>query len=64
MKSSEQLKKNLLEEDDNNDLTEEQNKRLNEAIRQANAGEVMNLDEFKRRMSLWHTIIDIKEILK
>jgi len=55
MKSSEQLKKNLLEEDDNNDLTEEQNKRLNEAIRQANAGEVMDLDEFKRRMSLWHT---------
>jgi len=48
-------KENLLEEDDNNDLTEEQNKRLNEAIRQANAGEVMDLDEFKRRMSLWHT---------
>lgn len=36
------------------DLTDDQNKRLDEAIKQAHEGKVMDLDELKRRMTTWH----------
>ncbi|MEO8823996.1 MAG: hypothetical protein ABI366_10535 [Ginsengibacter sp.] len=49
------LKKDNSEKEEEASLTEEQEKQLDEAIRQADAGEVMNFEEFKRRMSLWHT---------
>ncbi len=39
---------------DDDDLTEDQNRRLDEAIRQADEGKVMDIHELKRRMSLWH----------
>ena len=45
------LKKNTEVEE----LTEEQEKQLEEAIRQADAGETMNFDEFKKKMEEWHT---------
>ncbi len=48
------LKKGL-EEDEEDYLTEEQGKQLDEAIRQADAGETMNFDEFKRKMAEWHS---------
>ncbi len=47
------LKKNTQVEDE--ELTEEQEKQLEEAIRQADAGETMNFDEFKKKMEEWHT---------
>ena len=37
------------------ELTKEQELQLEEAIRQADAGETMNLDEFKKKMSTWHS---------
>ena len=50
------LKTNKAENIDEDEvLSEDQQKQLDEAIRQADAGEVMDFDEFKRRMSLWHT---------
>ena len=48
----EYLKKNVEEEDG---LTEDQEMQLEEAIRQADAGETMSLDEFKKKMSTWHS---------
>jgi hypothetical protein len=50
------LKKDTAKETDEDDeLTGEQEKELEEAIRQADAGETMSFDEFKRKMSGWHT---------
>lgn len=49
------LKKEKSEKEDEDYLTEDQEKQLNEAIRQADAGEVMSLDEFKKKMSAWHS---------
>ena len=43
------------ESDEANELTEEQEKELDEAIRQADAGKTIGFDEFKRKMSGWHT---------
>ena len=51
----EYLKKDKSKMEEEDYLTEEQEKQLDEAIRQADAGEVMNFDEFKKRMSSWHT---------
>ena len=48
------LKKDT-EIEENDDLTEEQEKQLEEAIRQADAGETMSFDEFKKKMEGWHT---------
>ena len=42
-------------ETDDEELTEEQEKELEEAIRQADAGETMNFDELKKEMEKWHT---------
>ena len=36
-------------------LTEAQEKRLDEAIKQADEGKVISLDEFYRRMATWRT---------
>lgn len=49
------LKKETSNENDEDELTEEQEKELDEAIRQADAGETIGFDEFKRKMSGWHT---------
>lgn len=49
----EYLKKEKVKKDD--ELTEEQELQFEEAIRQADAGETMSLDEFKKKMSTWHT---------
>lgn len=35
-------------------LTDEQMKKLEEAIQQADEGKVMNLEEFKKKMASWH----------
>ena len=35
-------------------LTDEQLKKLDEAIQQADEGKVMNLEEFKQKMATWH----------
>ena len=35
-------------------LTDEQIKKLDEAILQADEGKVMDLNEFKRKMATWH----------
>lgn len=35
-------------------LTDEQLKKLEEAIQQADEGKVMNLEEFKKKMASWH----------
>jgi hypothetical protein len=43
------------ENDEDNELTEEQERELDEAIRQADAGKTIGFDEFKRKMSGWHT---------
>ena len=40
---------------ENNELTNEQELQLEEAIRQADAGETMSLEEFKKKMSTWHS---------
>jgi hypothetical protein len=37
------------------ELTPEQQMELDEAIRQADAGEVISLEEFYSRMGRWHT---------
>ena len=42
------------EKDKEDDLTEEQEKELDEAIRQAGAGETISYDELKKKMSGWH----------
>jgi hypothetical protein len=50
------LKKETSNENDEDDeLTEEQEKELDEAIRQADVGKTIGFDEFKRKMSGWHT---------
>lgn len=49
------LKKDLEEANEEDYLTEEQEKQLTEAIRQADAGETMSFDEFKTKMAGWHT---------
>ena len=49
------LKKETSNENDEDELTEEQEKELDEAIRQADAGKTIGFDEFKRKMSGWHT---------
>ncbi|MBC7865922.1 MAG: hypothetical protein H7X88_00155 [Gloeobacteraceae cyanobacterium ES-bin-316] len=36
-------------------LSEEQWKKLDEAIAQAEEGNVMNLEDFKKQMASWHT---------
>lgn len=41
--------------DFDDDLTEEQHKRLQVAIKQADEGKVVGLEEFKRRMARWLT---------
>ena len=46
-------KESEVNEDD--ELTEEQEKQLAEAIRKADAGETMSFDEFKKKMEGWHT---------
>ena len=46
------LKKGVKEDDE---LTNEQELQLEEAIRQADAGETMSLEEFKKKMSTWHS---------
>ena len=51
----EYIKKEKTEEQDDDYLTEEQQKQLDEAIRQADTGETMSLDEFKAKMSSWHS---------
>lgn len=51
----EYLKKEKTEEQDDNCLTEEQQRDLDEAIRQADAGETMSLGEFKKKMATWHS---------
>ncbi len=38
-----------------NYLTEEQEKELDEAIREADAGETISWEEFKQSMARWHT---------
>jgi len=48
----EYLKKGVKED---NELTKEQELQLEEAIRQADAGETMSLEEFKKKMSTWHS---------
>ena len=42
-------------DEEEDDLTPEEEKELAEAIRQADAGETMTFDEFKQKMSGWHT---------
>ena len=44
-----------LEDTDVEELTPEQEERLNEAIQQAKEGKVMSLEAFKSRMAQWHT---------
>ncbi len=52
---AEYLKKETPVENEEEDyLTNEQEKQLDEAIKQADKGEVMDFDEFKRRVSSWH----------
>ncbi|HEY5393626.1 MAG TPA: hypothetical protein VIJ57_15995 [Hanamia sp.] len=46
------LKKGVKEDDE---LTNEQELQLEEAISQADAGETMSLEEFKKKMSTWHS---------
>jgi len=41
--------------DEEDYLTPEQEAELEEAIRQADAGETMSYEEFKKKMALWHT---------
>lgn len=48
------LKNDVIKEDEDDELTEEQEKELEEAIRQADAGETISYKEFKRKMSEWH----------
>mgnify|MGYP001555450495 CR=1 FL=1 len=48
----EYLKKGVKED---NELTKEQELQLEEAIRQADAGETISLEEFKNKMSTWHS---------
>ncbi len=43
------------DEESEDELTPEQELRLNEAIQQAKEGKVMSFDEFKSRMAKWHT---------
>ncbi len=42
-------------DDEEDDLTSDQEKELAEAIRQVDAGETMTFDEFKQKISGWHT---------
>lgn len=51
----EYLKKEKTEEQDDDCLTEEQQRDLDEAIRQADAGKTMCLGEFKKKMATWHS---------
>jgi|GEM_PF-1201300 len=51
----EYLKKEKTEEQDDDCLTEEQQRDLDEAIRQADAGETMSLGKFKKKMATWHS---------
>ena len=46
-------KKSEVEEDD--ELTEEQEKQLEEAIRQADAGEFISEEEYLKATARWHT---------
>jgi O6-methylguanine-DNA--protein-cysteine methyltransferase len=39
----------------NDDLTEEQEKKLEQAIKEADEGKTMSYEEFKQRMSRWLT---------
>lgn len=41
--------------EEDNDLTDEQWGELQEAIKEADEGKVLDIDEFKRRMASWHT---------
>ncbi len=43
------------DEESEDELTPEQELRLNEAMRQADAGEVISIEEFYSRMARWHT---------
>lgn len=52
---AEYLTKSKMEKQDDDYLTEEQQNQLDEAIREADAGETMSLDEFKKKMSAWHS---------
>ena len=52
---AEYLKKETPVENEEEDyLTDEQEKQLDEAIKQADKGEVIDFDEFKRRVTSWH----------
>ena len=49
-------------DDEGDDLTKEQEKELDEAIRQADAGETISWEEFKQSMARWHTNNNYKKI--
>jgi hypothetical protein len=46
---------NRTKEKVDDDLTEEQSKQLEEAIKEAEEGKTMSMEEFKQRMSKWLT---------
>ena len=46
---------NRTKEKVDDDLTEEQSKQLEEAIKEAEEGKTMSIEEFKQRMSRWLT---------
>jgi O6-methylguanine-DNA--protein-cysteine methyltransferase len=49
------LNKNLEEAGEEDYLTEEQEKQLEEAIRQADAGETISYEEYLKATARWHT---------
>lgn len=49
------LKNEIIEEDEDDELTEEQEKQLEEAIRQAEAGEFVSEEEYLKATARWRT---------
>lgn len=50
--------------DEDNDLTEEQERLLNQAIEEADRGETVSFEEFKKRMDRWRTGLKSTKNLK
>jgi Ca2+-binding EF-hand superfamily protein len=56
--------KNGTKKVDEDDLTEEQERLLNQAIEEADRGETVSFEEFKKRMDRWRTGLKSTKSLK